>query len=139
MNNEIDRAFIRGMCKRAEELGFDKKAFVLPLASALTRGIGGMMLPGWLAGKALDAAQKTSWLQKNKRLSNILKEWHPMTGQGAKAMASNISSGFFLSPVVQPVVDRVADLIHKEQEPVPQQPYYPPQGYQNYNNTYAQY
>lgn len=149
MSDKLQQAFITGMCKRAEELGFDKKAFVLPLASALIRGIGGMMIPGWMVGKAVDLVKKTPTIQKNKAISDILTKWHPTKGEGIKAMAANIASGHFLGSVIQPHVDRVAELFYKEPAmepmpmPMPMQPppmqYYPSQYYPRYANQYPAY
>ena len=105
MDNSLEEAFLRGMCKRAME----KDAFVGALAGTLFRGI----VPHLVAGKATNLLTskvlprfmaKPGLVGRGANMVNNV-----FTDQGAKGMAGQIGMHMALAPLISKPIDYVAD------------------------------
>ena len=104
MSDELEQAFLKGMCKRAME----KKAFVGGLAGGLIRGI----VPYTIAGKALSGIQ-------SRVLPHIMSR-PGFVGRAATKLNNGLNTNIggmvghmgmhqALSPVIDPAVGYVAN------------------------------
>lgn len=123
------QAFIKGIYKRAEELGLNKEAFLGPVLA----GVGRMFAAPILGSMATNKLTNLALNQKKFRgLSTAAKKYQDlMRDQGVKGMATNIASMAAGSAIVDPFLNPIFNKL--EGAPAPEIPTHnSPQPYPGY-------
>jgi len=104
MNDELEQAFLKGMCKRAME----KEAFVGALAGGLMRGI----IPYTIAGKVMSGVQSRVLPHLMRRpgfVGTAATKLNNGLNTNIGGMVGHMGMHHALSPVIDPAVGYVAN------------------------------
>lgn len=129
-NQPIRDAFIRGIQKRAEELGLHKEAFVGPLIANAGRFFASPILGGMATNKALQLAMSQKRLPG---LARHAKNWQKLLSTpGAKGTAANIATMMAGGAMVDPFLNPVWNTLEGQSKPEFKQPQQTPEQYSGY-------
>lgn len=124
-SSTLESAFIRGIQKRAEELGLHKEAFVGSLIANTGRALASPILGGIATNKMLDLAMKQ---KKFSGLARRAAQWQKLLSTpGVKGQAANIATMMAGGAMVDPILNPLWDTIEGQPKQVPTQ--YPGQYY----------
>ena len=129
-NQAIKEAFIRGIQKRAEELGLHKEAFVGPLLANAGRFFVSPILGSMATNKALQLAIRQ---KKLPGLARRADKWQKLLATpGAKGQFANIATMMAGGAAVDPLLNPVWNMLEGQPKPEVPRSNFPEQ----YSNNY---